>query len=144
MTTDWTTDVSTGGLVKLGDTNLTVASSEEDIRGRTVVDRNGEEIGHIDALLMDDHESKVRFLQVASGGFLGIGEQTFLLPVDAITRVTRDQVVVDQTREQVAQAPVYDPNLVYDRDYYGELYGYYGYAPYWGPDYAYPTYPYYL
>ena len=143
MTTDWTTDVSTGSLVKLGDTDLTVADPKEDIRGRTVIDRNGEEIGRVDALLIDDRESKVRFLQVAAGGFLGIGEQTFLLPVDAITRITEDRVMVDQTRERVARSPVYDPNLVYDRDYYGELYGYYGYAPYWGRGYAYPPYPYY-
>lgn len=143
MTTNWTTDVSTGKLVTLGDSDLTVADPREDVRGRTVVDRNGGEIGHVDALLIDDRESKVRFLRVASGGFLGIGESTFLLPVDAITRITADQVVVDQTQERVAGAPAYDPDLVYDQEYYGGLYGYYGYAPYWGPGYAYPAYPYY-
>lgn len=138
------TDVSTGKLIKLGDTDLTVANSAQDIRGRMVVDRYGEELGHVDALLIDDRENRVRFLQIASGGFLGIGEQTVLIPVDAITRLTDDQVVVDQTRKRVASAPAYDPDLVYDQDFYGGLYGYYGYAPYWGPGYVYPGYPYYL
>jgi sporulation protein YlmC with PRC-barrel domain len=130
-------------LVKLGDTDLTVANPDEDIRGRKVVDRQGEELGHVDALLIDDRESKVRFLRIASGGFLGLGEHTFLLPVDAITRITADQVTVDQTRERVAGAPRYDPDLVYDRDYYGDVYGYYGYGPYWAPGYVYPAYPFY-
>ena len=143
MTQSDVTAVSTGKLVKLGDTDLTVADSAEDIRGRKVVDRQGDEIGHVDALLIDDRESKVRFLRIASGGFLGIGEQTFLIPIDAVTRVTDDQVTIDQTRERVAGAPVYDPDLAYGHDYYGGLYGYYGYAPYWGPGYVYPAFPFY-
>ena len=143
MSRDYVTDVATGALVKLGDTDLTVANEAEDIRGRTVVDRNGEELGHVDALLIDDRESKVRFLRIASGGILGIGETTFLLPVDAVTQITADRVVVDQTRERVAKAPTYDPELTYDREYYGGLYGYYGYGPYWAPGYVYPTYPLY-
>ncbi len=144
MTNTSVTDVSTGKLVKLGDTDLTVSNPREDIRGRRVVDPNGEEIGHVDALLIDDQESKVRFLRVASGRFLGIAEQTFLLPVDAVTRVGDDQVVVDQTRERIAGAPTYDPDLTYDQEYYGGLYGYYGYGPYWSAGYTYPAYPYYL
>ena len=143
MANDSVTDVSTGKLIKLGDSDLTVADPREDVRGRTVVDRNGDEIGHVDALLIDDRESKVRFLRIASGGFLGIGESTFLLPVDAVTRIGEDRIVVDQTRERIAGAPAYDPELTYDQDYYGGLYGYYGYGPYWGPGYTYPAYPYY-
>ncbi len=136
-------DTNTATLVRLGDTDLTVNDPREDIRGRTVVDRNGEEIGHVDALLIDDQERKVRFLQIASGGILGIGAQTFLVPVDAVTRVGPDQVVVDQTGKHIAGAPKYDPDLTYDEGYYGDLYGYYGYGPYWGPGYTYPAYPYY-
>lgn len=129
-------------LVKLSDANLTVADSNVDIRGRSVVDRNGDEIGTVDDLLIDDREQRVRFMQVASGGFLGLGETKFLIPVDAITRLGDDTVHIDQTRERVAGAPRYDPALVSDT-YWAETYGYYGYRPYWTPGYAYPTYPYY-
>lgn len=134
-------------LQKLGDTDLTVADPNEDVRGRTVLDAANEEIGHVDALMIDDQEYKVRFLQVAAGGFLGLGERKFLIPVDAITRIDADHVHVNQTRERVADAPGYDPNLAteptYEPTYYEDLYGYYGYAPYWGPGYVYPAYPYY-
>ncbi len=130
-------------LVKLGKTDLTVADPREDIRGRTVVDRAGAEIGHVDGLLLDQQESKVRFLEVAAGGFLGLGERRFLIPVDAVTRIDADQVHVDQTRERITGAPAYDPDLADADDYWNDVYGYYGYPPYWGEGYAYPAYPYY-
>jgi sporulation protein YlmC with PRC-barrel domain len=129
-------------LVKVGDMGLTVADPADDIRGRKVVDRNGEEIGEIDSLFIDEEERHVRFLEVASGGFLGIGESKFLMPIDAITRIEDEVVHVDQTRERVAAGPRYDPELV-ELPSWLDYYGYYGYGPYWGPGYIYPPYPYY-
>ena len=126
-------------LLKLSDANLTVAFPEQDIRGRTVLDRSGEEIGQVDDLLIDDREQRVRFIQVATGGFLGLGETTFMIPIDAITRITDEAVYTDQTREHVASAPRYDPALVRET-YWEDVYGYYGYSPYWAPGYVYPPY----
>ncbi len=128
-------------LVKLGDTDLTVRSPLEDVRGRTVIDNSGDEIGHVDALLIDDQERNVRFLQIASGGILGIGERRFLVPVDAVLGMENDHLIIDQTGERVAGSPRYDPDLIYERDYYDDLYTYYGYAPYWRPGYTYPAFP---
>jgi sporulation protein YlmC with PRC-barrel domain len=132
----------TASLHKLSDAHLTVADPAEDIRGRQVVDRHGDEVGKVDDLMIDDRERKVRFMRVASGGFLGLGETTFMIPIDAITRITDDEVRIDQTREHVAGGPKYDPALA-NNDYWGSTYGYYGYTPYWGPGYMYPMYPYY-
>jgi sporulation protein YlmC with PRC-barrel domain len=129
-------------LVKLSDTNLTLANRAEDIRGRDVLDTAGEDIGKVDDLLIDEQEQKVRFLQVSSGGFLGLGATKFLIPVDAIMRMTEDAVYISHARERLAGAPRYDPSLV-DERYLSDVYGYYGYSPYWGPDYRYPGYPYY-
>jgi sporulation protein YlmC with PRC-barrel domain len=129
-------------LVRLSDTDLTVADRADDIRGRDVLDMAGEQLGEVDDLFIDGRERKVRFLQVASGGFLGLGTTKFLIPVDAIMRVTEDAVYISQSRERVAVAPAYDPTLV-DERYQDEVYGHYGYPPYWAPDYRYPPYPYY-
>lgn len=137
---------STDKLVKLSDTTEVIASEDEDIRGRSMKDKDGEDMGKVDDLLVDTNENKVRFLVVASGGFLGIGEDKSFIPVDAITRITDDEVHIDQTRERVAGAPPYDPNLVNEpdtNDYFGSVYGYYGYMPYWSAGYAYPGYPVY-
>jgi sporulation protein YlmC with PRC-barrel domain len=129
-------------LVKLGDTDLTVADHAEDIRGRKVLDREREEIGKIDDLFIDQKEQKVRFLEVSAGGFLGLGETKFMIPVDAITAISADEVRIDQTRERVTGAPRYTPELA-DRRYLVNMYRHYGYAPYWGAGYVYPPYPYY-
>jgi len=136
------TDDTQASLVKLGDEDLTVADPAEDIRGRKVVDKSGDEIGDVDALMIDTQESKVRFLQVGAGGFLGIGEKHFLIPVDAITRIDDDTVHVDQSKDRLIDAPAYDPDIVQEPDYYTGIYDYYGYAPFWAPGYTYPAYPY--
>ena len=137
------TNANQATLMKLGDSDLTVADPAEDVRGRKVLDANGDEVGDVEDLMVDDREIKVRFLQVGTGGFLGIGETKFLVPVDAITSIDGDHVHIDQSREHVAGAPTYEPDMSFDDTYYNSLYGYWGYAPYWGMGYAYPAYPYY-
>ncbi|GAB3764569.1 PRC-barrel domain-containing protein [Microlunatus parietis] len=130
-------------LVRLKDTDLVVGDDQVDVRGMDVVDRSGAEVGDVDGLLVDEAERKVRFLQVGSGGFLGLGEKKQLIPVEAIVEVGDGRVKIDQDREQVAGAPVYDPDLVPapQPDYYEGVYGYYGYAPFWTPGYTYQGYP---
>ncbi len=125
------TNHATTTLSKLSDTNMTVKTSDEDIRGRTVKDKDGNDVGKVDDLLIDGRDQKVRFLQVETGGFLGLGETKSFIPVDAITRITKDDVHINQSRAHVASAPRYDPGLA-QRAYHRSLYDYYGYAPYWG------------
>lgn len=129
-------------LVPLHDSDQTIAA-DDDIRGRTVRDAGGEEVGEVEDLLIDTTERKVRFLVVASGGFLGLGEHRSYIPIDAVTGVDDDEVRIDQSREQMAGAPAYDPELINDREYNENVLGYYGYTPFWAAGYAYPAFPYY-
>jgi sporulation protein YlmC with PRC-barrel domain len=131
----------TAALSKLSASGQTIANGDHDIRGRKVKDKAGNEIGTVDDLLIDDEERKVRFLLVEHGGFLGLGETKSFIPVDAITRITADEVFIDHSREHVAGAPRYDPDLVDDLKYYGSLYDHYGYSPFWGMGYTYPGIP---
>lgn len=125
-------------LYTLGDRGQTVEGSGNDVRGREVKDKDGVGIGKVADLLVDDREDKVRFLLVEHGGFLGFGEKKTLIPVDAVTKVTKDEVFTNQSREQVASAPGYDPDLIDDRPYHSGMYNHYGFLPYWGPGYMYP------
>jgi sporulation protein YlmC with PRC-barrel domain len=125
-------------LVRMTDTDLTLADPDDDVRGRKVVDRNGDEVGDVDGLIIDEEERRVRFLEVGSGGFLGLGEKKQLVPVDAILKVDDDVVQISQDRTHVAGGPVYDPEMVVERRYYEDLYGYYDYPPFWGAGYTYP------
>jgi hypothetical protein len=65
-----------------------------------------------------------------------MGATKFLVPVEAIRQTDDRHVHIDRTRQSVAEAPAYDPDLI-DEHYYETLYGYYGYPPYWTPADAY-------
>jgi sporulation protein YlmC with PRC-barrel domain len=125
-------------LHRLSDTDLQLAHTEQDIRGFTVLDASGADVGQVDDLIIDADERKVRFLRVASGGFLGFGANTFMIPVEAIKDVRERTVHVDRERHLVAGAPQYDPELEPQPELMNNLYGYYGYPPYWGPMGNYP------
>jgi sporulation protein YlmC with PRC-barrel domain len=129
-------------MIKLSDTPFVFTDPAEDIRGRKVIDSNREEIGVVDDLFIDQGEEKVRFLEVSSGGFFGVGDTKFLIPVDVITGVSEDEVRIDKTREHVAGAPRYSPELV-DARFLTNMFDYYGYKAYWRRGYIYPPYPYY-
>lgn len=128
-------------LIRLKDSGQMVAEPAEDVRGRKVRNAGGEELGTVESLLIDIEEEKVRFLRVEHGGILGFGATPSFIPVDAVTEVKDDEVVVDQSKERVAGAPHYDPDLVDQRPYYESLYGYYGYPPFWSPGHPTPDYP---
>lgn len=131
-------------LVRISDTNLTLEHAMEDIRGFSVIDSSGADIGHVDDLMIDEDHRKVRFLVVAAGGFLGFGEKRFWLPVDAVINVIEDIVKVDTTLEHLKTAPAYDPEIVPSHPYADDVYAYYGITPYWGSGYVYPPYPYFM
>jgi sporulation protein YlmC with PRC-barrel domain len=131
-------------LLRLRDTQLTVADPHQDVRGYKVIDKDEREFGSVEDLLIDDTEKRVRFLLVGSGGFLGLGERKFLIPVDAIKRITADRVCIDRAGDHVAQGPHYDPALADEtqlQEHLSTVYGYYGYMPYWGAGYAFPGFP---
>lgn len=130
------------GLVKLNEAGLTVADPAQDIRGRTVVDRAGEAIGHVSDLFVDDRE-RVRLVEVRAGGFLGVGDRHFLLPIEAVVEVTADRVRVDRTREHIVASPAYDPQLVHahTRESLQETYDHFGVAPSWSTGQSSPESP---
>jgi sporulation protein YlmC with PRC-barrel domain len=132
---------SQGVLRPLSESGRTVADPEADVRGRTVVDRSGEEVGRVDDLVVDDREERVRFLRVAEGGFLGLGAAHYLVPVDAVVSVDPEGVRIDRDRGGMGNVPAYDPELADRQDYYEGVYGWWGAAPFWGGGYVYPPFP---
>jgi sporulation protein YlmC with PRC-barrel domain len=130
-------------LEKLDDTDLILDDDAQDVRGRKLIDQQGETIGHVSSLFIDADERKVRMLEVRAGGFLGIGDRHFLIPADAVTKVEKESVYVNESRERILHSPVYDPHIIKapTREYWGPFYGYYGLSPYWGTDYMYPGFP---
>jgi sporulation protein YlmC with PRC-barrel domain len=123
-----------GTLVPLSDYDGELVDPDSDITGREVVDAAGEDVGKVDELLVDADRNVVRFMEIAHGGFLGIGQSKVLVPIDAVSSVGDDQIRISKMKADIEGAPPYDDAATGDpQAYWGSLYGYYGYAPYWGP-----------
>lgn len=127
-------------LIALSESDQVIARGGEDIRGRTVVDAKGEEVGTVDDLLIDTDDPKVRYVVVASGGFLGFGKQELYIPVSVIAGV--DEVVTVDFGQTRKTAQPYDPPLVKDPGYARSVSGFYGFPPFWGAGYVPPRFPY--
>jgi sporulation protein YlmC with PRC-barrel domain len=112
-------DVSTLSL--LSDSDLTIAETDEDIRGRIVKGKDGKALGTVDDMLIDEDDRRIRFMRVESGGFLGVGETKVFIPIDAITMITDVDVWIDQTHEHVARERHYAPHLVDKQKYFGDM-----------------------
>ena len=114
-------------LVKLSESDLTLREPAHDIRGLDAYDRDGEQIGTVEDLYADEEAREVRFLDIGAGGFLGLGERHFLIPVEALKEVGEDRVVIDQSREKMAGSPPLDTRVVPVTETQQEAYDYYGY-----------------
>ena len=103
--------------------------------GDPVVNRNGENLGKIEDLMIDHERSRVSYAVLSFGGFLGMGNKLFAVPLQAM-RLSREdkRFVLDVDKERLKNAPGFDkdqwPDFA-DPAYNTKLYSYYGinYSP---------------
>ena len=98
-----------------------------------VVDCNGEEVGLVEGLLVDEQERRPRFLEVALIGSSALVAMLRLIPVDAIVHAGRDSVHISADRLMIAQGPMYEPGLGHEHLYVAAARGYYDCPPFWWP-----------
>lgn len=98
-------------IYSLRDSGLKFKDPSKDIRGRDVIGSDGEKLGMVEDLLMDDYEKRLRFIQIAHGGFLGIGRDQFILPVNTITKVEERRIEVNRTKDDIVREAQYLPEL---------------------------------
>lgn len=104
-------------IYSLSESGLKFVDPSHDIRGRDIIGRDGKKMGTVSDLLMDDKQSRIRFIEVAHGGFLQVfGRETFILPVNVIQSVEARQVHVNYTNEQVDHKAIYIPELEEGQD----------------------------
>ena len=118
-------------LIKLSDSeNLRLREPLKNIRGLDVYDSNGEEIGSVEDLFVDQEAQFPRFLDVGAGGFLGIGKKHFLVPFEEVSRHVgeEERAIVRQDRDKVLGSPDFDPDEMPEIDLQRAVYAYYGYS----------------
>jgi hypothetical protein len=111
------------------------ARPQDDLRSRSVLDRRDRLLGYVANLYVDEDEKQLRFLDVVTEGFLGLGRKHHLVPVealipaaDAARRGFHGAIGLQVDREAVEQSPTMpnplagpDPEFQEAiRQYYGE------------------------
>ncbi len=114
-------------LVPLGEQAESPGGGQQDLRGRRVFDKAGEEIGNVRDLLLDGANGQIRYLIVAADYTIDTTLREFVIPVDAIARLEPDRLFLDHLRGRVLSGPLYDPAAPPPPDFWDGLNAYYGY-----------------
>ncbi len=101
---------------------------QRDLRQHRIVDSEGRSLGEVAHLYVDD-DGRLRFADVVTGGFLGLGRKHHLIPVEVITNETIGALMLGVDRDTVDRAPtVPDPLAGPDDTHQRAIYQHYGYA----------------
>jgi sporulation protein YlmC with PRC-barrel domain len=112
---------------------LTLSSSS--ITGTDVVNPQGENLGHIEDLMIDLDTGRISYAVLSFGGIFGIGNKLFAVPLESLTINTEDEnFVMDIDKERLEDAPGFDKDNwpeTNNNTFRTEVYTYYNVEPYW-------------
>jgi hypothetical protein len=74
--------------------------SSDELVGKAVVSRDGEEIGDVDEVVIDP-TSQEKFAVVDVGGFLGVGQKSIVIGLNELELSSDDRIQSDLTREEL-------------------------------------------
>jgi sporulation protein YlmC with PRC-barrel domain len=109
------------------------AYSEEALRGLTVVNREGEELGEIREVRVDSETGEINFVILARGGVLGIGAERYAVPIEAL-KISRDKdkATLTVSENKLETAPRQETGMS-DGEFKDVIQKHYGVAPAWEP-----------
>lgn len=105
------------------------------IIGDTVRNAAGEDLGEIEELMIDLDHNRVAYAVVSFGGFLGIGDKFFAVPMGSLALdAPNHEFILDASREMLENAPGFDKDDwpdVADHGWGASIHAHYGQEPYW-------------
>lgn len=108
--------------------------------GSKVVNTEGEILGSIKDMVVDLDDAQIAYAVLSFGGFMGLGDKLFAIPLEALTFDTQaNSAILDVEKDVLKNAPGFDKdkwpdNAQYEAGWLLDIYEYYGYSPYWKPD----------
>ena len=112
-----------------------IALSASTLTGDKVRNADGDDLGHLEEIVIDLEGGRVSYAVLAGGGFLGMGDKFFAVPWDLLTVDTDNkEIVADISKESLKNAPGFDKDNwpeTHDRTWVTDVYRYYGREPYW-------------
>lgn len=107
----------------------------EKVKGREVLDDQGERIGHVKDFVVDLKNGRIAVALIGSGGVLGVDEKLYAVPPQALTCNEADRSLkLNMTRDKFTSAPSFkksDWEANVSQDKIQEDCQYYGQQPYW-------------
>jgi sporulation protein YlmC with PRC-barrel domain len=105
------------------------------LEGDKVINRQGEDPGEIDEIMLDVPRGKIAYAVMSSGGLLGIGNKLFAIPWSALTLDTDNKCfILDVDKQRLKDAPGFDkdhwPSMA-DQQFSTEVHSFYRVRPYW-------------
>ena len=100
-----------------------------------VVNASGEDLGKIEAIMLDVQSGRIAYAVLSFGGFLGMGTKLFAIPWSALTLDADEKhFILDVPKDRLENAPGFDkdhwPSMA-DTRWAKELHAYYDVTPYW-------------
>ena len=105
------------------------------LTGDTVVNLEGEELGKIEAIMLDVASGRIAYAVLSFGGFLGMGAKLFAVPWGALTLdAIEKRFVFPVSTEKLKNAEGFDKDhwpTMADPTWATDVHEYYDVAPYW-------------
>ncbi|QPC81542.1 PRC-barrel domain-containing protein [Phototrophicus methaneseepsis] len=119
----------------MGKNDIVRALSATSLNGTNVVNTQGEDIGHIEDLMIDLTTGRILYAVLSFGGILGIGNKLFAVPFQSFTiDQNNERFILDANKERLQNAPGFDKDhwpQTGNMDFQNEVYRYYDVDPYW-------------
>lgn len=109
--------------------------SASTMKGDSVRNREGEDLGEIEEIMLDVRSGRVAYAVLSFGGFLGMGEKLFAIPWEALELdQENERFVLGVDQDTLENAPGFEedewPEFA-DQTWGEEIHAHYGYEPYW-------------
>ena len=104
--------------------------SSTSITGTNVVNNLRENVGDIKDVMINLHDGTVDYVVLSVGGFLGLGDKLFAVPLEAFDiDTTNERFVLDVDKERLKNAPCFDKDnwpATSDTQFRDRMYNHYG------------------
>lgn len=88
-----------------------IVKANAEVIGREVRNKNKENLGKVEELVLDKISGNVRYVVLSFGGFLGMGDKLFALPWKQLEYSPEDKAfIISLTKEKLERAPGFDKN----------------------------------
>lgn len=104
------------------------------LAGKKVTNSDGEDLGHLDKLMIDAETGFVAYAVLSFGGIMGFGDKHFAVPFQALAYDTEaDCYLLEVDKERLEDAPKFEEGEWPEADdrFLDDVYVFYDVEPHW-------------